>query len=164
MINNAIVGGGYVGPFQMEEMNLNKVIVSTLIIILLVLLALFILHYIDTQNKVYAHVASKNSSEVKISKIQEWTNEGEDTVIKFAYKPDRPIIDTFTELIFSVQNLTTGEHIKDYLTRVVVTNGQRLFKFENISVSDGDFSVKYLFPMITRIYGKKDPTNLGIGS
>ena len=29
---------------------------------------------------------------------------------------------------------------------MVVTNGQRLFKFENITVVDGDFSVKYLFP------------------
>ena len=29
---------------------------------------------------------------------------------------------------------------------MVVTNGQRLFKFENITVPDGDFSVKYLFP------------------
>jgi hypothetical protein len=28
---------------------------------------------------------------------------------------------------------------------VVVTNGQRLFKFTNITVSDGDFSVQYLF-------------------
>jgi hypothetical protein len=29
---------------------------------------------------------------------------------------------------------------------VVVTNGQRLFKFENITVPNGDFSVKYIFP------------------
>jgi hypothetical protein len=43
------------------------------------------------------------------------------------------------------------------MARVVVTNGQRLFKFENITVADGDFSVKYIFPddgthqVITRI-------------
>ena len=47
---------------------------------------------------------------------------------------------------FSVQDLETGEHIKDFDARVVVTNGQRLFKFENITIADGDFSVKYLFP------------------
>jgi hypothetical protein len=29
---------------------------------------------------------------------------------------------------------------------LVVTNGQRLFKFENITVANGDFSIKYLFP------------------
>ena len=36
--------------------------------------------------------------------------------------------------------------MKDFLARVVVTNGQRLFKFENITVPNGDFSVKYIFP------------------
>jgi len=84
--------------------------------------------------------------------------------IQFTYKPDRPIVDTFTELKFSVLNLTSGDHIKDFLARVVVTNGQRLFKFENITVADGDF-VKYLFPddgthqVITRI-DTKDSINL----
>ena len=48
--------------------------------------------------------------------------------------------------MFSVQDLETGEHIKNFDARVVVTNGIRLFKFENITVADGDFSVKYLFP------------------
>jgi hypothetical protein len=40
-------------------------------------------------------------------------------------------------------------HISDSsaVARIVVTNGQRLFKFENISIgNDGHFSVKYLFP------------------
>jgi len=37
------------------------------------------------------------------------------------------------------------------LARVVVANGQRLFTFENISVADGDFSVKYLFPEMAHI-------------
>ena len=36
--------------------------------------------------------------------------------------------------------------LKDLTGRVTVTNGQRLFKFENISIPNGDFSVKYLFP------------------
>ena len=40
---------------------------------------------------------------------------------------------------------------------VIVTNGQRLFKFQNITVTDGDFNVEYIFPddgthqVITRI-------------
>jgi hypothetical protein len=29
---------------------------------------------------------------------------------------------------------------------VTVTNGQRLFKFQNITVQNGDFSVYYIFP------------------
>jgi hypothetical protein len=36
--------------------------------------------------------------------------------------------------------------MKDSNASVTVTNGQRLFKFQNISVPEGDFSVDYLFP------------------
>jgi hypothetical protein len=86
----------------------------------------------------YAHIDKE--------KIQQWIVKNKNIKIHFAYHPDKPIIDTFTELKFSVLNLTNNEHIKDFDARVVVTNGQRLFKFENISVPDGDFSVKYIFP------------------
>jgi len=91
------------------------------------------------------------------SKIQVWMSKRDNIRIDFAYKPDRPIIDTFTTLNFSVLKLSNGEHIKDFDARVVVTSGQRLFKFENITVSDGDFSIKYIFPddgthqVITRV-------------
>ena len=83
---------------------------------------------------------------IKESNIQEWVDKNKNIRIQFAYSPEKPIIDTFTELKFSVQDLETGEHIKNFDARAVVTNGQRLFKFENITVADGDFSVKYLFP------------------
>ena len=78
--------------------------------------------------------------------IQDWKNVKDNIEIQFSYKPEKPIIDAFTELHFSVTNLQTGEHLRDFVARVVVTNGQRLFKFENITVSNGDFSVKYIFP------------------
>ena len=83
---------------------------------------------------------------IKELKIQELVDKRKNIKIQFAYSPEKPIIDTFTELKFSVQDLETGEHIKNFDARAVVTNGQRLFKFENITVADGDFSVKYLFP------------------
>ena len=83
---------------------------------------------------------------IKESRVQEWIDKSKNIKIEFVYLPEKPIIDTFTELQFSVQDLETGEHIKNFDARVVVTNGQRLFKFENITVVDGDFSVKYLFP------------------
>jgi hypothetical protein len=94
---------------------------------------------------VYAHMPTSN-----ISRIQEWTDSQNGFKIQFIYEPEKPIIDTFTELKFSVENITTGDHIsetKEAVARVVVTNGQRLFNFENISVgNDGHFSVRYLFP------------------
>jgi hypothetical protein len=99
-------------------------------------------------------IASLSQSNVTLSSyahindpdVQEWIDKNKNIKIQFDYEPNIPIIDTFTELQFSVQDLETGEHIKDFDARAVVTNGQRLFKFENITVADGDFSVKYLFP------------------
>ncbi len=89
---------------------------------------------------VYAHVNT--------TKVQEVIDVKKNIRIQFGYLPEKPIIDTFTELQFSLQDLQSGKHIKDYEARVVVTmtNGQRLFKFENMTISDGDFSVKYIFP------------------
>ena len=96
-------------------------------------------------NKAFAHMPVSNTS-----RIQEWTDSHNGIRTQFVYEPERPIIDTFTELKFSIENSTTGNHIsenEDAVARIVVTNGPRLFKFENISVGeDGHFSVKYLFP------------------
>ena len=92
-----------------------------------------------------------------LNKTQEWINQKDNVKILFTYQPERPVIDTFTKLEFNVVNLTNNENLKDFDARVVVTNGQRLFKFENITVPDGDFSVEYLFPddgthqVITRV-------------
>ena len=60
------------------------------------------------------------------SRIQEWTDSYNGISTQFVYEPERPIIDTFTELKFSIQNSTTGNHISDNegaIARVVVTNG-----------------------------------------
>jgi hypothetical protein len=81
-----------------------------------------------------------------LNKTQEWISEKDNVKILFTYQPERPIIDTFTKLEFDVIDLTNNEYLKDFDARVVVTNGQRLFKFENITVPDGDFSVEYIFP------------------
>ena len=82
----------------------------------------------------------------QLNKTQEWISEKDDGKILFTYQPERPIIDTFTKLEFNVINLTNNENLKNFDARVVVTNGQRLFKFENITVPDGDFAVEYIFP------------------
>src|SRR5687767_3482720 len=73
-----------------------------------------------------------------LNKTQEWISLKDNVKILFTYQPERPVIDTFTKLEFSVINLTNNENLKDFDARVVVTNGQRLFKFENITVPDGD--------------------------
>ena len=93
-----------------------------------------------------SHIMIPSYAHLFGGKVQEWTNVKDNIKIEFTYSPEKPIIDTFTTLNFSIQDLHTGEHTEDLTARVVVTNGQRLFKFENITVPNGDFSVKYIFP------------------
>lgn len=102
----------------------------------------------NNQFYVFAHING--------SKMQEITDNKDGIKILFVYEPEKPIIDTFTKLYFSVQDLK-GNHIKNIKASVIVTNGQRLFKFQNIPATDGDFYVEYIFPddgthqVITRI-------------
>jgi hypothetical protein len=130
------------------------------IIILLMLFFAMMVAAIGGINNVLPPVTfSQPSSDVTspLNETQEWVSQKDAVKILFTYQPEKPIIDTFTKLEFSVINMTNNENLKDFDARVVVTNGQRLFKFENITVRDGDFSVEYIFPddgthqVITRI-------------
>ena len=112
-------------------MQYSKIVLIFILVFVTVLSSLF--------DSSFAHI-------VDSKKIQTWKNPDKNLQIQFGYKPEKPIIDTFTNLQFSVTDLVTGEHIKDLVAQVTVTNGQRLFKFQNISVPNGDFSVDYLFP------------------
>ena len=95
---------------------------------------------------------------------QLWIDRENNVKVQFTYSPQTPIVDTPTQLKFSVQNLQTGANLKNLAARVIiVTNSsgqERSFKFTNISAPDGNFSVKYLFPdsgvyqVISRIYSK----------
>jgi hypothetical protein len=69
-------------------------------------------------------------------------------VIQFSYEPELPVIDEFTKLHFSVHDLDSGDHLRNATARVVVTTpgGERLFIFENVTVSEGHFGVEYNFP------------------
>ncbi|HKQ21153.1 MAG TPA: hypothetical protein VJS91_03860, partial [Nitrososphaeraceae archaeon] len=86
-----------------------------------------------------AHIFNSNNTQI-------WNNTEDNIRIEFGYLPEKPIIDTFTNLAFSVTNLRTGDHSEEGIAQITVTNGQRLFKFNNVSVQNGDFSVDYLFP------------------
>lgn len=107
-----------------------------------IILLIFVTVYTSTSIipiQSHAHIIHSNNTQV-------WKNPDHDLKIQFGYRPERPIIDTFTNLQFSVTSLRNDEHLKDLLAQVTVTNGQRLFKFQNISTQNGDFSVDYIFP------------------
>jgi hypothetical protein len=108
--------------------------------------------------------SSSSSSNATNATQQTWVDKLNNLKIQFGYLPKEPVIDKPTELKFTVQNLQTGEQIKNLLARVVVLNNaggqQRSFKFTNITAPNGIYSVKYLFPdssqynVITKIDSK----------
>ena len=130
-----------------------------IIILLMLFFAMMVAAIGSINNVLLPATFSQLSSNVTspLNETQEWVSQKDAVKILFTYQPERPIIDTFTKLEFSVINMTNNENLKDFDARVVVTNGQRLFKFENITVRDGDFSVEYIFPddgthqVITRV-------------
>ena len=94
--------------------------------------------------------------------VQEWSDTYNNVKIQFVHDPENPIVNVLTELKFSIQNLTTGQHIKDFKARITIVDGKdNIIKFGTIFVADGDFNLKYLFPnndtreLIIRI--DKDP-------
>jgi hypothetical protein len=88
---------------------------------------------------VYAHLSGPT--------LQQWIDRENNIKIQFAYKPEKPVANSPTELSFSVQDLTTGQHVKNFRAGVVIINDFQLaFKFLNIPVANGDFSLNYSFP------------------
>jgi hypothetical protein len=98
---------------QMYNMNIK--LIGLIVIVLLNL-------FITSLGFAYSHITDTK-------KIQIWKSVRDNLQIKFGYYPEKPIIDTFTKLEFSITDLRTGNHVKDLLALVTVTNGQRLFKF-----------------------------------
>jgi len=96
--------------------------------------------YLNNSNLTYSHIPTNNQIA-----IQEIIDQHNNIKVQFAYDQDKIKINTLTDLKFSVLNLKTEEHIKNFLARVVVTEGSELFGFDNITVRDGDFSVKHSF-------------------
>jgi len=106
---------------------------------------------------------SNNNSK---SNTQQWVDKINNMRIQFSNLPQSPVVDAKTQLRFSVQNITNSKNINDLHARVVVTtnsSGQmRIFKFENISSSKGDFSVNYFFPDsgVYQVMTRVDANNL----
>ena len=116
--------------------------IAITVVVLIIILSL--------NNAALGQSSSSSSSSSLNTTQQRWIDKLNNLKIQFTYLPEKPVIDTPTELRFNVQNLESGSQMKDLSARVVVltnTGGQqRSFKFTNISAPNGNFSVKYLFP------------------
>jgi hypothetical protein len=149
---------------------LNKLPFSSSFVLFLASLFLMILTITIVVLSLNSGVLGQSSSSSNTTTQQTWIDKLNNLKIQFGYIPAKPIIDAPTQLKFSVQNLQTGEQLKNLSARAVVlsnTGGQqRSFKFTNITAApDGTYSVKYLFPdsglyqVITKI-GSNDFTSL----
>ncbi|HEY8522183.1 MAG TPA: hypothetical protein VIL14_00330 [Nitrososphaeraceae archaeon] len=96
--------------------------------------------YLNNSNIIYSHIHTNN--QIVIQEILDQSNK---IKVQFGYDQEKIKINTLADLKFSVLNSTTEEHIKNFLARVVVTEGSEVFGFDNIKVNDGDFSVKHSF-------------------
>jgi len=90
-------------------------------------------------NSAYAHITG--------NRTQQWISPQQNVKIEFTYEPEKPLLDSPTELKFSVQNLQTGHHLRDLLAKIMIINGQGFFKSNNMTVQNGDFSVNSTFPI-----------------
>jgi hypothetical protein len=94
-------------------------------------------------NVSYAHIPQDNSI---VAPVQEWKNTQNNVKIQFSYSPEKPLIYTETDLRFSIQHLTTGNHIKDLIASITITKNDRIFfKFNDIVIQNGDLSLKVRF-------------------
>lgn len=92
---------------------------------------------------------------------QVWTNVEQNIKVQFKYQPQSPVLDQPTQLKFVVQNLKTGQFIKNLHANILVTHNASgqfgNYRFRNITVSNGQFSVIYrfqdtgIFEIITRV-------------
>lgn len=89
----------------------------------------------------YAHIPQDNTIVV-----QERKNTQNNVKIQFSYIPKRPLVYTDTDLIFSIQDLTNGSHIKDLIASITITMDDKIFfKFDEVDIPNGDLSLKVRF-------------------
>ena len=94
-------------------------------------------------NNAYAHMPQENKP---LARIQEWKNQQDNVKILFSYSPEKPLLYTDTDLIFSIQDLNTGNHIKDLITSITIINNDKIFfKFNDVAIQNGDLSLKLRF-------------------
>jgi hypothetical protein len=86
-------------------------------------------------------IINNNSSD----RTQLWIDKENNARIIFTYEPENPVIGNTTELLFNVQNMHTGEQMKNLSARIIITNGQKIFRITNMTSSKGDFSINYTF-------------------
>ncbi|HJU12883.1 MAG TPA: hypothetical protein VJ792_00310 [Candidatus Nitrosotalea sp.] len=90
----------------------------------------------------YAHLYGYN--------VKEWRNQEQNILVQFETSPHTPSVGENSTLSFSVQNLSTGEHLKNFTETVTIlyygnSGSVLVHKYQSDIVRDGDFEKHYVF-------------------
>lgn len=86
------------------------------------------------------------SNTTTINNSQVWVDKPNNIKIHFAYELNKPTINNLNELNFTVQNLKTGNNLRNLVANVAVLNSpDPTLKFDNVTAADGKFSIKCPF-------------------
>ena len=87
----------------------------------------------------YASIITNNNS-------QEWVDKLSNIKILFIYELNKSTINNLNELNFILDDLKTGDNLKNVTADVtVINNSDPKFNFDNITASNGHFSIKCPF-------------------
>ncbi|HEU4824279.1 MAG TPA: hypothetical protein VFS97_12705 [Nitrososphaeraceae archaeon] len=97
-----------------------------------------------TTDAAYGHLTPGNK---KLAAIQEWKDQQNAVKVLFSYGPEKPLLYTSTDLKFSIQDLKTGNHLKDLvMNSTIIKDDKIFFKFNGVTIKNGDLSLKAQFP------------------
>src|ERR671925_1172775 len=90
-------------------------------------------------SEVYAFIITSNNS-------QEWVDTSNNIKIHFVYDLNKPTINNLNELNFTVQNLKTGNNLKNITANIAIMNSpDPTFKFDNVTAPNGNISIRAPF-------------------
>jgi hypothetical protein len=84
--------------------------------------------------------------------FQEWTDKENNFLIQFDTDPHTITAGETSLMLFSVQDLQTRQHFKNFTETITITNSDSspysgiIHKFGSKKINDGDFSQEYSFP------------------
>ena len=77
-----------------------------------------------TTDAAYGHLSPDNK---KLAAIQEWNDQQNAVKVLFSYSPEKPLLYAPTDLKFSIQDLKTGNHLKDLVMSSTIIKDDRDF-------------------------------------
>ncbi len=95
----------------------------------------------------YNLVYSQNTKNKNSTNSNSWTSKADDLSITMHLEPKIPIIDKQTKITFEIKNFNNTGYVKNITAAATITDSDgRLFKFNKQQVSDGKYSINYIFP------------------